>query len=120
MMTKRWETIIDALSVIKPECANMEKIRLMLDYDPTADAQVLDNLYMLKLIPIEEYKERMEKHIKNLKSSLMFAEERVKDASEMGENFDPMVYYALAFSGRGTAVENALNEDFLKKFSNVE
>lgn len=119
-MTEKWETIINSLSVIKPESANMEKIRLMLDYDPMADAQVLDNLYMLKLIPLDEYKRRIENHLKHLKLVMDETERRLQYADEQREKFDPIIFYACAFTGRGTAVENALNEDFIKKFPNVK
>lgn len=119
-MTEKWETIISSLSVIKPESANMEKIRLMLDYDPTADAQVLDNLYMMKLIPLDEYKQRIENYLAHLKVVVNETERRLQYVDEQGEKFDPIIFYACAPTGRGTAVENALNEDFIKKFPNVK
>lgn len=119
-MTEKWEAIINSLSVVKPECANIEKIRFMLDYDPMADAQVLDNLYMLKLIPLDEYKKRIGNHLAHLKVVVNEAERRLQYADEQGEKFDPIIFYACAITGRGTAVENALNEDFIKKFPNVK
>lgn len=114
-MTEKWETIINCLSVVKSECVNMEKIRMMLDYDQTADEQVIDNLYVLKLIPLDEYKKRMEKRLGHLKEVLNETERRLEYAIEKGDDFNPIIFYACAFPYRGTAIENELNEDFMMR-----
>lgn len=121
MMTKRWETIIDSLSVVNQECVNIEKLRQILDYDMEVNSQVLDSLYIYKLISLDEYKDRMERYITHLKDSLKFAEMQLNDAKEKGDMYSPWIYYSYTnLHNRGTAIERASNEDFVKKFSNIE
>lgn len=114
-MTEKWEKIIDALSVVKPECVNRDKIKQMMQYDYTVDEQVLDNLYLLGVLTLDEYKERIASRIQHMKGVLKFAEDRLQQANEKVEKFNPLIYYACCGPYRGAVIETEINTEFIKK-----
>lgn len=109
MMCERWQRIIDSVSYVKPETIDKEKIKNMLKYDYTHDEQVLDNLYLLGVLTLDEYKEYIERRIDWVKSNLKWLEERLKDANENGEKYNPMAYYGFGGPYFGAAVDFKLN-----------
>lgn len=115
MLSNKWKTIIDALSVINPESVNKEKIDLMLSYDMEVNSQVIDNLYMLGLLSLDDYKKRMSKYIEHLKESILFAEKELETAIEKDDEYDPIIFYAFKFPSKGTEIENKLNQNFFNK-----
>lgn len=119
MITNRWERIIDAISYVKPECIDIEKIKRVLDYDREFDSQVLDNLYILGLLSLDEYKIRLSKYIDRLQEGVEFAQDKLKRAEDMGDKFDPMIFYCCTMGYRGAAVQDKENFDFMDNF-NVE
>ena len=66
MMTAMWERIIESISYVKLKTINKEKIKSILEYDRTHDSQVLDSLYILGVLTIEEYTAAMERYIVRL------------------------------------------------------
>lgn len=110
-MKKRWEEIIDAVSVVKPECVNTERINMMLDLDMTVDAQALDNLYILGALSLDEYKRRMSRHVEYMKEVIHWAEERIKTANEKGTEYNPMIFYGFGRAYMGAGIEEKLQKD---------
>ena len=109
MMCERWQRIIDSISYVRPETIDKEKIKNMLKYDYTHDEQVLDNLYLLNVLTLEEYKELMERQLERAKEHMHWLEKRLKDANENGENYNPMIYYGFGGPYFGAAVDFKLN-----------
>lgn len=107
-MNEKWRAIIDLISVVKPECVNVEKVLMMLDFDRNADTQVLDNLYILGVLSLEEYTKRMVSKIEWMKKSIYWEEERLKSAEEKGKNYNPMIFYGLGRTYLGAGIENGL------------
>lgn len=99
-MTKRWEDIILGLTLIKPQYVNKERISNMLKYDYTFDLQVLDNLYELQTITLQEYQEHLKKLREREKAHGLEAqiEERLKDSEDKKDKFTTLIYYAFAFN----------------------
>lgn len=109
-MTEKWTAIIDAISIVKPESVNADRIKQMLDYDWTVDAQVLDNLYILKVLTLEEYKSKMSSCIKWHKDIIKKEKERLQAAYDRGEDYDPMAFYGFGAAYRGAAIENEIHK----------
>lgn len=109
-MDEKWRAIIDCISAVKPECVNAEKIKMMLDFDRTTDMQVLDNLYILGVLSLEEYKQRASCRIEWMKESIHWAEERVKMANEKGTEYDPMIFYGFGRAYMGAGIESELQK----------
>ena len=108
-MCERWQRIIDSISYVKPEAIDKEKIKDMLKYDYTHDEQVLDNLYLLGVLTLDEYKEFMVRQLERAKEHIHWLEKRFKDANENGENYNPMIYYGFGGPYFGAAVDFKLN-----------
>lgn len=104
-MNEKWRAIIDSISVVKPECVNAEKILMMLDFDRIADTQVLDNLYILGVLSLEEYKKKMASRIDWMKESIHWAEEQLKSAEEKGKDYNPMIFYGFGRAYLGAGIE---------------
>lgn len=117
MLSHRWERIIDAISYIKPECIDSEKLKLVLDYDMEVDSQVLDNLYILGIINIDEYKYRMNRYIDLLESKIRYTKLQLKTAEENGTEYNPMLFYGLNSSYKGAAIQDKDNFDFMDRFN---
>lgn len=109
MMTDRWQKIIETLSVVKSESVKVDTIKSMLDYDRTFDSQVLDNLYILGILSLDEYKARIAAYIERLKETIHWAEDQLKTADEKGAYYNPMIYYGFCSPYRGAAIENKVN-----------
>lgn len=99
-MTKRWEDIILGISLIKPQYVHKERILNMLKYDYTADLQVLDNLYEMQTLTLQEYQEYLKKLLEREKSHGLETQikERLKDSEDKKDKFTTLIYYALAFN----------------------
>ena len=108
-MCEKWQQIIDSISYVKPETIDKEKIKKMLQYDYTHDEQVLDNLYLLGVLTLDEYKELMEKQVEQEKTKIQWLEKRLKDANENGGKYNPMIYYGFGGPYFGAAVDFKLN-----------
>lgn len=98
-MTKRWEDIILGISLIKPQYVHKERILNMLKYDYTADLQVLDNLYEMQTLTLQEYQEYLKKLLERekgfgLESKIKL---RLKESEDKKDNFTTVFYYAFAF-----------------------
>lgn len=117
MLSHRWERIIDAISYVNPECIDSEKLKRVLYYDTEVDAQVLDNLYILGVLTLDDYKGRMSKYIQHMKLSIDYAEKRIETANEQGKKFDPMIFYCCTTGYRGAAIQDGANFDFMDRFN---
>lgn len=105
-MTDRWSGIIDCLFLVKPECVNKEKVLDLLRYDHTVDEQVLDNLLIMGVLTLDEYKQHIEKVINDHEMGLKLCRERIKLAEENGKEFNPMVFYCFGSQDLGRAVQS--------------
>lgn len=112
MLTEKWKDIITVLSIIKKDCVDMKKIKNMLDYDVDVNSQVLDNLYVLGIITLDEYKLRMEVCIDRIKNEVKYAEEQLAEANEKGDEYDPMIFYSLSRMFYGAGIEYKLTTDW--------
>lgn len=81
MFAYKWKDIITSICAVKPECVDKEKIIYNLEKRRDYDDRVLNQLYQLKVIDIEEYIkytkiiiELGEKYLSYLKSKIEFAE----------------------------------------------
>ena len=110
MMNEKWRALIDSISSVKPECVNTEKVLMMLDFDRTADTQVLDNLYILGVLSLEEYKKRMALRIEWMKESIHWAEEQLKRAEEKGKDYNPMGFYGFGRVYMGAGIESGFKK----------
>ena len=108
-MCEKWQQIIDSISYVKPETIDKEKIKKMLQYDYTHDEQVLDNLYLLGVLTLDEYKELMGRQLEQAKANVQWIEKRLKEANENGKKYNPMIYYAFGGPYFGAAVDFKLN-----------
>lgn len=111
MLSAKWEQIIESISYVKPETIDKEKLKSIIKYDRTNDAQVLDSLYMLDVLSLEEYKEAMKRCIETLKESVIYTEKQLKDAEERGADYNPMIYYGCFRGYMGGAIEHERNKD---------
>ena len=109
MMCERWQRNIDSISYVKPETIDKEKIKKMLKYDYTHDEQVLDNLYLLGVLTLDEYKEFMGRQLERAKEHIHWLEERLADADKNGEKYNPMAYYGFGGPYFGAEVDFKLN-----------
>lgn len=113
MLSSRWERIIETLSIVKPEMVNIDRLKMMLDYDMTVGIEVFDNLYTLKLISLDEYKERVSKYIERKNGDAKWDAERLRMANENGEYFNPMIFYGHTnLLSTGTAIDNEIHDNF--------
>ena len=110
-MNRKWEQIIDSISCIKEDSIDKEKIKSILKYDHTIDTQVIDNLYLLKVLTVEEYKNLIDEQIERSYADIHFLEERLKGIAEIGERFSPIVFYGFGKPYRGAAVEIESNKE---------
>lgn len=94
-MTERWSKIIDSLFYMKPEAIDKQKLRLSLSTDYAVDEQVIDNLYIIGVLSLDEYKVQMEKVTKQHERYLDGCKERLRLAEEKGKDFDPMIFYGV-------------------------
>lgn len=117
MLSEKWKNIIELLSVIHKDSININRLRLVLDCDMEVDSQVLDNLYILGIIPLEEYKARMSKYIERMKNCVEFAEKQLNTANDKGNNYNPMIFYGLNRAYFGAAIENKMTEDWNSRFN---
>lgn len=104
-MTARWEQIIESISYVNPETIDKEKIKSMLKYDRTHDEQVLDSLYLLKVLTSDEYKDVLSKYAERLKERMRYVDERLKMAEEKGNEYNPMIFYGFGRAYMGGAIE---------------
>lgn len=111
MMNERWEKILESISYIKPECVDKEKIKSILQYDRTHDAQVLDNLYLLKVLTIDEYKATLSKYADRVKEETQWIDKRLDMVNEKGEEYNPMMFYGFGRAYMGAAIEYEGNKD---------
>lgn len=109
MMCQKWQQIIESISYIKPDMIDKEKIKNMLQYDYTHDEQVLDNLYLLGVLTLDEYKRFMERQLETEKEHIRWLEERLKDANENGDKYNPLIYYISCGPSYGAAVDFNMN-----------
>lgn len=113
MLSQRWERIIETLSIIKPENVNIDRLKMMLDYDMTVGIEVFDNLYALKLISLDEYKERVSKYIERKNGDAKWDAERLRMANENGECFNPMIFYGYTNPySKGVAIDSEIENNF--------
>lgn len=107
-MTGKWQAIIDTISVVSKDSIRKDKIKSMLDYDRTVDEQVLDNLYIAEILNLAEYKYRMSQFVVRSMESTHFAKERIKEAEEKGDNYDPMMFYGFVRPRMGNPIEEKI------------
>lgn len=100
-----WNEFVNEISLLKPEYVDKGKILKMLSQDRTWSHEVVDSLYIAKIITIDEYKVFMGKYIERLEESLKWAKEMRKDAEENGESFNPMTYYLCACRSFGPTID---------------
>lgn len=112
MLSKRWERIIETISSVKLESVNTERVKQLLTYDMEVDAQVLDNLYILGVLTLDEYKEKMSWYIENLKGRAKCAEEQLKNANEKGDKYNPMIFYGFGNTYMGAGIADKSHENF--------
>lgn len=103
-MSEKWREIINVLTFIKKECVNKEKLIQQLEIDYTVDEEVLDNLYILGILDIQEYTKQMEKVTGNTKIRLSLCEKRMEYAKDEKENFTPMSFYGCCNPDCGNAI----------------
>lgn len=109
MMCQKWQQIIESISYVKPEAIDKEKIKNMLQYDYTHDEQVLDNLYLLGVLTLDEYKRFMERQLERAKSRVHWLEEQLKAANEKGNEYNPLIYYSFGAPYFGAAIDFNMN-----------
>lgn len=95
-MNKFWNNLIDSLRYLKPEAINKDAIKTLLNYERTFNMEVLDQLYLLKILTIDEYIEYFIKAIEINKNSIKFQEKILREAQEKREDYDPMLHYCCA------------------------
>lgn len=118
-MTDKWQTILEAISVVNLDTIKKDKINAMLDYDRTVDAQVLDNLYIAKVLTLAEYKWRMSQYIVRSMEVTHYAKERLKKAEEQGEEYSPMQFYGFGRPYMGGPIEDTINNpEYIRKKEN--
>lgn len=105
MMSSRWEHIIESISYVKPECIDKEKIKSILRYDRTHDAQVLDNLYLLKVLTRAEYKAALSKYADRVREEMQWIDKRLDMVNEKGDEYNPMIFYGFGRPYMGAAIE---------------
>lgn len=97
-----WKEILCVISCIKPECVDNKKIIERLEYRWDYNEEVLDNLYSLKAISLDEYIKYLEKYLGKISerysNRTKFISERIEKAKEQGENFDPHMFYCCCYS----------------------
>lgn len=113
-MTDRWSRIIECLFCMKQESINKEKILLMLRCDYTVDEQVLDNLYTLGVLSLDEYKEQIEKVVKSNEIGISACKERIKTLEEKGNKFNPMNFYMCGLPDPGRAIQVEMEKNHWK------
>ena len=94
-----WKEILNSLYGIKSKYVNKKAILSALEYRRDYDSEILDTLYKLKVIDIDEYIKYMKKVIKITEDIQEYNEKRLKEAINKRENFDPMVYYCCLRQG---------------------
>lgn len=104
-MTAKWEQIIESISYVNPETIDKEKIKGVLKYGRMHDTQVIDNLYLLKVLTIDEYKAELSRCIDIMKDHIKWAGERLKDAEKRGEQYNPLIYYGFGRAYMGGGIE---------------
>lgn len=97
-MYRNWKEILSVLSCIKTECVDKKKIIERLEYQWDYDEEVLDNLYFLKIISLDEYIKYLEKISERNSESVKYINMRIEKAKEQGENFDPHMFYCCCYS----------------------
>lgn len=91
-----WSEIIKSICCDKVEYIDKEKILNMLEIRYDYDSEVIDKLYDLKAITIDEYIKYMEKVVLQDEVRMKCDIERINKAREEREKFDPMVYYGVS------------------------
>lgn len=81
----------------------------MLKWDRTHSIEVLDSLYMRKIITPEEYTGYVRRYIQFMEDNIKWAKERLSEAQEKKDAFDPFVYYGFGMISRGSVIDNAFN-----------
>lgn len=111
MQSDIWKNVIDTISVVNPESVDTESIKSMLNWDRTYSIEVLDSLYMRKIITLEEYMEYVHRYIHFKEDNIKWANERLVEAQEKKSDFNPYVYYGLGMMSRGIVIDNLLHSD---------
>lgn len=112
MLSARWEQIIESISYVKHDTIYKEKIKSILKYDRTHDDQVLDSLYLLKVLSLDEYKEYISKYADRLKEAVQWVDERIKVADEKGDEYNPMIFYGFGRGYMGAAIETESHKQY--------
>lgn len=117
MMNNEWKYLIESLQSIKHEYRDIEYLKKRLDWCYNYDVDVLDNLFMMKAITIEEYTKYVEKILENQKIHMQHIKERIEKAKNNPDDFNPMIYYFLGRDYLGAGIENANIDEWHKKWS---
>lgn len=94
-MDVRWTQIMNGLSYVKPESIDKESVLNTLRFDMFYDEQVLDGFYTMKVITVDEYIEFMNQLVEKEKGLIKWLEDKIKNAKEKREEYNPLIYYDL-------------------------
>ena len=83
----------EILQFINPECVNKDSLLCLLDIRGDYDETIIDNLYIKKILNIDEYIKYMERVYKRKEDELKDIKSRISEAKEKGEKFEPHMFY---------------------------
>lgn len=93
MFNCNWKELINFLYGIKNEYINKQEILNSLEDRRDYDSEILDRLYDLKILDIDEYINYMKKVIEFTEDIQKYNKKRLENAINKREDFNPMIYY---------------------------
>lgn len=113
MMTTKWETIIESLMTIKPECRDKEYLIKTLDTYYDYGIEFLDNLFLMGILTNEEYIKYTKKVQETQKDTLQSIQDRIDKATNNPDTFTPLTYYCCCRPPAGAGIDRAANDEWI-------